>query len=415
MAAGAGDAGRGERAVSEASLPAVPLPAVPVPAVPVDVAIVGGGLAGGLVALALAAQRPDLRLALIEAEPHCGGNHVWSCFASDIAAEDRWLAAPLVCHAWDGHDVRFADHSRTFRQGYQSIESERLDAALRAALPPASLFTGARVDLVTQTSVRLSDGRTITAGGVIDARGPGDLSRLDLGYQKFLGQQLDLAAPHGLTRPVIMDATVDQADGYRFVYLLPFGPRSVFVEDTYYSLDPQLDTGLLATRIADYAATQGWTVDAVGRSETGVLPVAMGGDFEGYWRTAGEGVAKIGLRGGFFHAMTGYSLVDAVRVACRVAAMPDLSGRALHGELHRAAAEHWHGGRFYRLLARLLFKAADARERHRILSRFYRLDPALIDRFYAGRSTVYDKLRIMAGKPPVPLGRAIAVLGAQIK
>ncbi|MCE7794995.1 lycopene beta-cyclase CrtY [Sphingobium sufflavum] len=381
----------------------------------VDIAIVGGGLAGGLTALALAAQRPDLRLALIEAGPQFGGNHLWSCFASDIAPEHRWLVAPLVCHAWDGHDVRFADHARRFAQGYQSIESERLDAVLRKALPPESWHLGTPVDLVTPTSVRLSDGRTIVAGGVIDARGPGDLSHLDLGWQKFMGQRLDLAAPHGLTRPVIMDATVDQADGYRFVYLLPLGPRSIFVEDTYYSTDPDLDTGLLETRIAAYAAGQGWTVAAVGRSETGVLPVAMGGDLEGYWRAGGEGVAKIGLRGGFFHAMTGYSLVDAVRTAVTIAALPDLGGPALHGALHGAAQAHWRGGRFYRLLARLLFRAADASERHRILSRFYRLDPALIDRFYTGRSTIYDKLRILAGKPPVPLGRAITVLGAQTR
>ena len=35
-------------------------------------------------------------------------------------------------------------------------------------------------------------------------------------------------------RPVIMDATVDQAEGYRFVYLLPFGP------DVYFTSIPHL-------------------------------------------------------------------------------------------------------------------------------------------------------------------------------
>ena len=380
---------------------------------PFDVAIVGGGLAGGLIVLALAARRPEVRVALIEAADRFGGNHVWSCFDSDIDDAHRWLIAPLVSHAWDGHDVRFADHARTLAQSYQSIESERLDAALRAALPPEALMTGAAVTLLTPTSVRLADGRMIAAGGVIDARNAGDVARLNLGWQKFLGQRLDLAGPHGLTRPVIMDATVDQADGYRFVYLLPFGPRSVFVEDTYYSVAPDLDIALLESRIAAYVAAQGWTVTSVGRSETGVLPVCTGGDFEGYWRGSGEGVARAGISGGFFHAMTGYSLVDAVRVAIDVAGMPDLSGSALHAGLHKAAQAHWRGQRFYRLLAKLLFDAADPPERHRVLSRFYRLHPALIDRFYAGRSTLPDKLRIMAGKPPVPLGRAIAILGAR--
>ncbi len=376
-----------------------------------DIAIVGGGLAGGLIALALARKRPDLSLLLIEADDRIGGNHVWSCFDSDIAPEHGWLVAPLFVHAWPGHDVRFASYERSFTTGYRSIESERLDAAIRAALPTGSLVRGT-VAALTPTSIRLADGRTMTAAAVIDARGPGDMSALDLGYQKFMGQQLELAEPHGLTRPVIMDAAVDQLDGYRFVYVLPFGPRSLFVEDTYYSDAPDLDSQRLAARISAYAAARGWTVERVSRTETGVLPVCMGGDFDRFWRAGGDGIAKAGLRGGFFHAMTGYSLVDAVRVAAMIADMADLSAPALHARLRRAAIDHWRGGAFYRMLATLLFKAAEPAERHRVLSRFYRLDPALIDRFYAGQSSTFDKLRILAGKPPVPVGRALAALGA---
>lgn len=378
-----------------------------------DLAIVGGGLAGGLIALALAARRPDLSIALIEQGETFGGNHLWSFFGSDVADADRWLVAPLVGHAWPGHDVRFDGFARTLPQSYNSISSEALDRALQAALPPESRLTGRAVDLLTPTSVRFADGTTLATKGVIDARGSGDLTKLDLGWQKFVGQTLELASPHGLTRPIIMDATVDQSDGYRFVYVLPLGPRTLFVEDTYYHADPALDVPLLQSRIAAYAAAQGWQVAGVGRTETGVLPVCMGGDFASYWRGDGAGVARAGIAGGFFHAMTGYSLVEAVRVAQRVAALPDLSGAALHRDLHAAARAHWDGGAFYRLLARLLFRAADPAERHRILARFYRLDPARIDRFYAGGSTLGDKLRILSGKPPVPLGRAIAALGAR--
>src|SRR5690606_6615121 len=115
------------------------------------------------------------------------------------------------------------------------------------------------------------------------------------------------------------------------------------------------------------------------------------------------GVAKVGLRGGFFHAMTGYSLPDAVRVAQAVSRLPDLSGPALHHALHGMAQAHWRGQAFYRLLARLLFRAAEPAERWRLLARFYRLDPALIGRFYAGRSRLFDRVRLLAGRPPVPI------------
>jgi lycopene beta-cyclase len=378
----------------------------------VDLAILGGGLAGGLIALALRARRPDLRLVLVEGAETCGGNHIWSFFDSDVDTQDRWLTGPLVSHAWPGHAVRFPGHARDLPGTYQSIESERLDSALRAALGPDGLLTGCPVDLVTPDAVRLADGSTIRAGGIIDARGPGDLSALSLGYQIFLGQRLDLTAPHGLTRPVIMDATVDQSDGYRFVYLLPFGPDSLLVEDTYYTERPAIEQALLERRIADYAASQGWSIRAISRTETGTLPVCMGGDFERYWRADAPGIAKAGLRGGFFHALTGYSLPDAVRVADAVSRLTDLSGPALHGAMHAMAQRHWRGQRYYRMLASLLFRAADPAERYKVLARFYRLDPALIGRFYAGRSTTRDKLRILAGKPPVRISRAISALGA---
>jgi lycopene beta-cyclase len=62
------------------------------------------------------------------------------------------------------------------------------------------------------------------------------------------------------------------------------------------------------------------------------------------------------------------------------------------------------------LLGRLLFGAADPADRYRVLQRFYSLSPTLIARFYAGRSTPYDRFRTLAGKPPVPILRALRVL-----
>jgi len=38
------------------------------------------------------------------------------------------------------------------------------------------------------------------------------------------------------------------------------------------------------------------------------------------------------------------------------------------------------------------------------------LTEPLIERFYAGRSTALDKLRVLTGKPPVPISRGLAAL-----
>jgi lycopene beta-cyclase len=58
----------------------------------------------------------------------------------------------------------------------------------------------------------------------------------------------------------------------------------------------------------------------------------------------------------------------------------------------------------------MLFLAAEPSQRYRILERFYRLDEALVARFYAGASTLFDKARILIGRPPVPIDRALKVL-----
>ncbi len=355
--------------------------------------ILGGGLAGGLIAYALSQRRPEVPVALMERGETLGGNHIWSFFDSDIAPENRWIVEPFISHRWRDYEVRFPTHSRVIGAAYNSIESEQFDRVLREQLPAGTVRLGTDADQ-----------------GDLDARGSGDLGVLDAGWQKFVGLLLNTDRPHGLERPIVMDATVEQLDGYRFVYVLPFGPSQIFVEDTYYSDDPALDVETVRGRVLDYAARAGWRVAPANRIEAGVLPVVIGGDFDAYWRSTGADRAKAGMRAGLCHPTTGYSLPDAVRLAAAIAKAPDLSADAL-ARLTRAHAERAWGQRgFYRMLDTMLFRAARPQERYRVLERFYRLPEPLIGRFYAGQSTAIDKLRILTGRPPVPIGRAVRAI-----
>lgn len=367
--------------------------------------IAGGGLAGSLAALAMAKLRPEVPILLVEAGEGFGGNHIWSFFDPDVAAEDRWLVEPMIAASWDGYDISFPQRARTLPTRYNSCRSSLLDAHVRARLRPDQYRLGAPIEAVDRTGVTLEGGERIEGIAAIDARGPGDFGALDLGWQKFVGVDYRLAAPHGLDRPIVMDALVDQADGYRFIYCLPFAPDRIMVEDTYYSTDPSLDLQELDARIRTYVEARGWRIAEVEGRESGLLPVAMGGDFDAFWPDD-NGPARIGLRGGFFHPTTGYSLPDAVRVARMIAGQDDLA--ALPFLLRAEAARLWRERRFYRLLNRMLFRAATPERRYRVLEHFYRLDPALIERFYAARSNQWDKLRIMSGRPPVPIGKAMA-------
>jgi len=383
-----------------------------------DLAVVGGGLAGGLITLALKRKRPDLDVRLIEGSDRIGGNHIWSFFASDVADADRWIIAPLITYGWTSYDIRFPAHARMLKASYYSIESERLDEVVRHALPPEAVMLGRKVLGASAKALVFADGDRVEAKGVIDARGSGDLSKLDIGWQKFVGREYALDEPHDLARPIVMDATVEQIDGYRFVYSLPFSATRLFIEDTYYSDTPHLhrpepggtNADPIAERIDAYAAQHGWQTQAVLREESGALPVALGGDFEEYWRSGGAKVAKAGMRAGLFHPTTGYSLPDAVRTASMLARTSDLSGGGLHELLHGYARATWRGRGFYRMLDKMLYRAGEPDERYRILERFYRLNPALIGRFYAGQTNMLDKARILTGKPPVTIAAAVRAI-----
>lgn len=382
----------------------------PIKDIATDIAILGGGLAGGLIALALNARRPELSVKLIERDHRFGGHHIWSFFASDVAAQNAWLVEPLITARWDGYSVRFPGRERELNTAYRSMTGENLDAVLRARLPADALMTGVEVRDTTPTSVTLADGRQIVAGGVIDARGSSALPHMHGGWQKFAGQILKLAAPHGLKRPIVMDARVEQLDGYRFVYCLPFSDTEVFVEDTYYADGPELDLPALRRNIAEYAQARGWQVEAVAYEETGVLPVIAAGDFEAFWQAEDPAMAKAGTRAALGHPLTSYSVPVAVSFAMHLCALDNLSGEGLGRAAYSWAQDHWRRGRFYRMLTRMLFGAAVPNQRYRVLERFYGLPEPLIQRFYAGRSTPADMARILAGKPPVPLGAAMASL-----
>lgn len=377
---------------------------------PKPLIIVGGGLAGSLAAMALAERRPEVPLLLVEGGASFGGNHVWSFFEGDVGGDGRALVEALEPVRWPNHGVRFPKRQRILGFGYNSIRSDKLDALVRRKLDPGQFRLNAEVATLAPDAVTLADGERIAASAVIDARGPdGPMPGLELAWQKFVGVEYDAPA-HGLAAPVIMDATVDQTDGYRFLYSLPFDSRRLLVEDTYYTDNPELDVEALKQRIAAYISVQGWKGKPL-RQEVGILPILLGGDAQAFW-PADDPVARLGLKGGFFHPTTGYSLPLAAANAVALAALPELGSAAIARWSRARFLDHWDHGGFYRLLNRMLFRAAAPKRRVRIFEHFYRLDEGLVGRFYAGRLTALDKLRILSGKPPVSVAKAVkAILG----
>ena len=347
---------------------------------PTTVLLVGGGLANGLIGYRLAQTRPEVSLRLVEAGPHLGGQHTWSFFASDLGSEGQWVL-PLVTRSWDHYQVRFPNRQRRVSNGYRSITSEQFATVIEDMLGDRILL-GNSVATIDLNGVALTSGQRLAADIVIDGRGPAEFPDLTLGYQKFLGQTVRLAADHGLAGPIIMDATVDQKGGYRFVYVLPWDQRTVLIEDTRYTDHEDLDLADFRTGVASYAASQGWNIEAILAEEQGVLPVALEGDIEAHWRRA-SGHAMSGLRAALFHPTTGYSLPDAVRLANSICKLPEINRVSVEKLIREQSISTWKRRGFFRLLNRMLFRAAEPEQRYRVLQRFYGLREPLMERFYA--------------------------------
>ncbi|MEJ2087022.1 MAG: lycopene beta-cyclase CrtY [Gammaproteobacteria bacterium] len=374
----------------------------------VDLIFTGGGLASCLTAYRLRQCHPQLEFLIVEGSGSLGGNHTWSFFPTDLTAEQLDWIDPLVLHRWTSYEVRFPALTRTLDSGYCSTHSDFFHTFMMGALGD-SVQLRSPVEAVTPTSVTLAGGETLEARCVIDGRGAVGSPHVMLGFQKFTGQVLQLEADHGLAGPVIMDATVPQNGDYRFVYTLPFGPREVMVEDTRYSTTPELDATVDSGAIADYARSQGWTVAGILREERGSLPITLGGDIDAFWADA-DGVPRIGLRGAMFHATTGYSFADAIRTADEIARAGHIEAEAIFRLASERSKAHWQAQAYHRFLNRMLFLAAEPDRRWFVMQRFYGLPQPLIERFYGGRSTLKDKLRILTGKPPVAILRALRCL-----
>lgn len=363
-----------------------------------DLILAGGGLSNGLLAARLVETRPELELVVLEAGPALGGNHTWSFHESDVPAEALpWLHRLGARSFPGGHDVLLPGLTRTLEGTYWTLRSTDFAAKLTQLL-------GHRVRLQTRvaevgaTHVQLDSGERLDATAVIDARAV--MPQWPCGWQKFLGQELVLSRPHGLRRPVLMDATVEQHDGFRFVYALPFDERRVLVEDTVYSNGRELDLSDSRARIASWCRARGFEVERVEREEHAALPIPLSG------RTPRFDRPMLGVAAGFFHATTGYSLPTALRLAWRVAQAPLESLTAM---LQREATAHWRSQSFYRLLNRMLFLAAEPSERVRVFASFYRHDEDVIERFYAGALRFSDVLAVLRrGSSTVPVLRAAA-------
>ena len=375
--------------------------------------IVGAGLSGLLTAWRCLDVNPDLMVMVIEASDKIAGDHTWSFNLTDVDESLHDWIKPFIAYQWDSYDVKLPKRERTLDITYCTGNSETLRACVQPHIESGRLDVklNTRVIDLQADHVILANEQKLSTKCVLDARGFEPNENVFLGYQKFVGRTIRTKEPHGLKRPIIMDATVEQLGGYRFVYCLPFTQHEVLVEDTYYTDGAELSENEVTARIDDYINAKGWGEHELVRQEKGVLPITLAVEKRSiFLPSTVMSTPQIGIRGGLYNAVTGYSFPEALEFADHFSI--ELHNRFNEHKYFPAFINgyregHWIRERFLRLLNRMLFRAAKPEERYTVLQRFYGLNQGLIERFYAGKLKWYDKARILIGKPPVPVSKAL--------
>lgn len=350
--------------------------------------LLGGGLANALLALRL--EKISAEYLIVERGSRLLGGQTWSCQLSDVDSVDRNFLSSLADAQWPRYSVAFPDYQRVIESPYLTIRSEDLRRRLDDMIPRRKVLLNSQAQDISQNDF----------DHVVNATGFSSSPRA-CGFQKFVGWDLRFDRPHGVKHPLLMDATVNQKDGYRFFYLLPFDDCHLLVEETRYSNFPEVDQIDFADGINEYLRERfaGHTWTPV-REESGSLPIP--------WEM-NPPIGKFGVEGGYFHPSSGYSLPCAVRTSRQLVEQVS-AGLSVSEALVKIGAAQNKDRAYYLMLNRMMFLASPPHERRKIFERFYRLDESLIRRFYSGQPTAIDKIRMLTGKPPVKIADAWRVL-----
>lgn len=364
--------------------------------------IAGGGLAGSLAALAMARHRPDLPLLIVEEAETFGGTGIRTFSAAELGDDGAELIGAEAIARWPGIYLSFPGLNRNLRIDWRGFGGVDLHKALVEALDPKQYRLGTKVVAVREDALVLDGGEEIKAASAIDARGPSNLSSLDLLYEARLEREYVFAAPHKVDRPVLIDANVAQNGALRFMQCIPLAEDRLVVGDVMVSdrIQPDAEAG---DRLDAYVAARGWKTAASAKDSGGehlqVRPLPYGGDFAAFWRLGGARVAKLGLRGGFVHPATGRTLGDSVINAMLLTRQRDFSAGALHDLFETEAKQAWKRRELLRSVTAAFARAAPD-SRRELLAALYGLSPGTIAGLNADDLGWLDRMRVQRAVKP---------------
>lgn len=375
--------------------------------------LLGGGLFNGLLALELQRQGEN-NFCIIESQPILGGHHTWSFFKNDIPTHLYQRLQPSFRKIWSQYEVQFPGYYRQVQQTYQSIVSNDFAQLLNNSLKPEQLRLNVAVHKVEEAingtiTVHLESGEKLSCDMVFDSRARDLIDYGPAAFQNFYGLDIKTKNPHRINHPVLMDARVIQNNAYRFFYLLPWSKNELLIEDTRFEMGTFKNVDEWNREVINYIKTLRIGEYTIQRTEVGSLALPLSNQI--FSKGKNQKILDVGVRGGFFHPTTGYSLPIAANMVDYL--LHSLTDVTEIGQRYEVYKKNWQKQcAFFYKLNRMLYGAAVGDERRNIFKKFYKGNEDTIHRFYSGRLTTLDKVSILTGRPPVSLAKAMKSLSS---
>jgi hypothetical protein len=184
----------------------------------IDVAVAGHGLVPGLVALALTARAPQLRVAVLSADPAVGGDRLDLVLPALLPAEFAALIAPLVVSEWDDCLLNLPGGSERIDLPVSLLDPVQLWLHLAERIDPAALVANC-------TGLGHDNGRLHWDGGAVACASLIDLRHLIAPAR--ISEIVGAAALDSLGRPVLADLAA--RGPYDYLQYIPLGDGRVVI------------------------------------------------------------------------------------------------------------------------------------------------------------------------------------------
>lgn len=374
-----------------------------------EYAILGAGCAGLSLCYYLLEQGVTEPILILDQKSEFADDRTW-CFW-DVEPTPFSHRAIKRWNSWTLHTPGNTVEQRTTSHPYQCLTAADFYAA---ALEQIASHTNVTLRLgesaegykeyAGETFVKASQS-TYTARYVFDGRGlpPGSLvfeearRRATWVPQKFLGLRLRSREPvFDPERCTLMDFSVSQERGLRFVYVLPFSEREALVENVYLS-EAEISADGHRSELEDYlAAAYGLSSEdyVVDDEESGYIPMTD----HTFPRKLGDRTYSIGMLGGQTRPSTGYTFLRIQRY-CRALAESVVAGDSVPGRIEATR---------YKLLDKIFlrFMKEHPEKCPGVYRRMFEgLPPDTLVRFITEKSSLLDDLRLVLAMPKAPFMR----------